>query len=117
MTWYVYILTSLSTNPTTPQRLTPQPQPPKKRGGSSSATASKRPKARQSKLAKENDVSGEEENEIKEVFHLFSIPHEDFPDEKEGVIPREDVRKALVYDMIHPLALPVPVPLGKSNTC
>lgn len=81
-------------------------QPPKKHGGSSSATAaaaSKRPKARQSKLAKENDVSGEEETEIKEVFHLFSISHEDFPDEKEGVIPREDVRKALVYVSLAPL--------------
>lgn len=83
-------------------------QPPKKRGGSSSAAAAttpKRPKARQSKLAKENDVSGEEETEIKEVFHLFSTSHEDFPDEKEGVIPREDVRKALVYG--HPSSLPL----------
>ncbi|KAL3474122.1 hypothetical protein BJX99DRAFT_232216 [Aspergillus californicus] len=54
------------------------------------------PKKRQSKLAKENDISGEEESEIKEVFHLFSEPNEEFPNEKEGVIPREDVRKALV---------------------
>ncbi|KAL4802169.1 hypothetical protein BDV18DRAFT_147635 [Aspergillus unguis] len=71
--------------------------PPKKRSApSSSAPAPKKPKARQSKLAKENDISGEEEGEIKEVFHIFSEKNEDFPDEKEGVIAREDVRKALV---------------------
>ncbi|KAJ5782681.1 hypothetical protein N7457_004455 [Penicillium paradoxum] len=61
--------------------------PPKKRGAaSSSAPAPKRGRA--SKLAKENNITAEEENEIKEVFHLFSDKHADFPDEKEGVIPR-----------------------------
>ncbi|PLN86883.1 hypothetical protein BDW42DRAFT_157887, partial [Aspergillus taichungensis] len=66
--------------------------PPKKRATPSTAPK----KTRASKLARENDISAEEENEIKEAFHLFSAPHEDFPDEKEGVIPQEDVRKALV---------------------
>ncbi|KAL4901668.1 hypothetical protein BDW74DRAFT_159898 [Aspergillus multicolor] len=71
--------------------------PPKKRSAPSAASsAPKKPKARQSKLAKENDISGEEENEIKEVFHIFSEKSDEFPDEKEGVIAREDVRKALV---------------------
>ncbi|RAL14542.1 EF-hand superfamily Ca2+-modulated protein [Aspergillus homomorphus CBS 101889] len=73
--------------------------PPKarKRGPpASSATPSSAPKrARQSKLAKENDISAAEENEIKEVFHLFSTDADEFPDEKEGVIPIEDVKKAL----------------------
>ncbi|KAF7118879.1 hypothetical protein CNMCM5793_008511 [Aspergillus hiratsukae] len=68
--------------------------PPKKR--SAPATSSAPKKARQSKLAKENDISAEEESEIKEVFHLFSTTAAEFPNEKEGVIPREDVRKALV---------------------
>ncbi|KAM0088963.1 hypothetical protein ACP6JD_007724 [Aspergillus fumigatus] len=68
--------------------------PPKKR--SAPATPSAPKKARQSKLAKENDISAEEESEIKEVFHLFSTTAEEFPNEKEGVIAREDVRKALV---------------------
>lgn len=72
-------------------------QPPKKRSAPSTAPTSAPKKARQSKLAKENDISGEEEGEIKEVFHIFSEKNEDFPDEKEGVIAREDVRKALVY--------------------
>ncbi|KAL2838830.1 hypothetical protein BJY01DRAFT_32855 [Aspergillus pseudoustus] len=69
--------------------------PPKKRSAPSASSPAPK-KARQSKLAKENDISGEEENEIKEVFHLFSEPNEKFAKEKEGVIEREDVRKALV---------------------
>ncbi|BCS19406.1 EF-hand superfamily Ca2+-modulated protein [Aspergillus puulaauensis] len=69
--------------------------PPKKRSAPSASSSAPK-KARQSKLAKENDISGEEENEIKEVFHIFSEPNEEFPNEKEGVIAREDVRKALV---------------------
>ncbi|PLB44250.1 hypothetical protein P170DRAFT_430154 [Aspergillus steynii IBT 23096] len=69
--------------------------PPKKRSAPSAGSAPKR--ARQSKLAKENDVTGEEENEIKEVFHIFSTKNDEFKNEKEGVIPCEDVRKALVY--------------------
>ncbi|KAJ5713493.1 uncharacterized protein N7483_010674 [Penicillium malachiteum] len=69
--------------------------PTKRRGApSSSSTGPKR--ARPSKLAKENNISAEEENEIKEVFQLFADENEEFSDEKEGVIPREDVRKALV---------------------
>ena len=81
-------------------------QPPKRRGSaksgtrnspSASASASTPKKPRQSKLAKENEISGAEENEIKEVFHLFSAKQEGFEGEKEGVIPRGDVRKALVY--------------------
>ncbi|KAJ5328329.1 EF-hand superfamily Ca2+-modulated protein [Penicillium brevicompactum] len=68
--------------------------PPKRRGAASSAPAPKRGRA--SKLAKENNITAEEENEIKEVFHMFSHQNEEFPDEKEGVLPREDVRKALV---------------------
>jgi Ca2+-binding EF-hand superfamily protein len=76
--------------------LTPA-QPPKKRGAATSSSAPAAPKrGRASKLAKENNITAEEENEIKEVFHLFSDKNADFPDEKEGVIPREDVRKALV---------------------
>ncbi|KAJ5098265.1 hypothetical protein N7532_005266 [Penicillium argentinense] len=73
----------------------PAPKPPKRRGAPASSSATPK-KARQSKLAKENNISAEEENEIKEVFQLFADAHDDFPGEKEGVIPREDVRKAMV---------------------
>ncbi|KAJ5312625.1 EF-hand superfamily Ca2+-modulated protein [Penicillium antarcticum] len=69
--------------------------PPKKRGAPANTSALPK-RGRASKLAKENNISAEEENEIKEVFQLFAAPNEAFPDEKEGVIPREDVRKALV---------------------
>ncbi|KAJ9298456.1 hypothetical protein DTO271G3_3423 [Paecilomyces variotii] len=69
--------------------------PPKRRGGGAAAAATPR-KGRQSKLAKENDITAEEENEIKEAFHLFSTVNEEFEDEKEGVIRTQDVRRALV---------------------
>ncbi|KAF7586037.1 hypothetical protein BBP40_009654 [Aspergillus hancockii] len=69
--------------------------PPKKRGAPASSSSAPK-KQRQSKLAKENDISADEENEIKEVFHLFSSTRPEFKNEKEGVIAREDVRKALV---------------------
>jgi hypothetical protein len=71
-------------------------QPPKKRSAQTASSSGPK-KARQSKLAKENNISGEEENEIKEVFNIFSEANEEFPDEKDGVVAREDVRKALVY--------------------
>ncbi|KAF3385360.1 Centrin-2 [Penicillium rolfsii] len=72
--------------------------PPKRRGApaSSSTTAATAPRRTRSKLAKENDITAEEENEIKEVFQLFADVNEDFPAEKDGVMPREDVRKAMV---------------------
>lgn len=70
-------------------------QPPKKSASNPNTTTTPR-NQRQSKLAKEHSLSNSEEAEIKEVFHIFSAPHEDFPQEREGVIPREDVRKALV---------------------
>lgn len=50
------------------------------------------PKARQSKLAKENGITAAEEEEIKAAFHLFS---RDMKGEKEGVIPIDDVRRAM----------------------
>ncbi|KAK2748110.1 hypothetical protein FQN57_001233 [Myotisia sp. PD_48] len=69
--------------------------PPKRRGAPSTGPKEKKP--RLSKLAKENDITNEEEAEIKEAFHLFSIQdHEDYPAQKEGVIATKDVRRALV---------------------
>jgi hypothetical protein len=64
-----------------------------RRGGG----AAKERKRRQSKLAKENDISAEEENEIKEAFQLFASKNAEFKDEKEGVMQTADVRRALVY--------------------
>jgi Ca2+-binding EF-hand superfamily protein len=79
-------------------------QPPKRRGApasSSTTTTNTAPRRTRSKLAKENDITAEEENEIKEVFQLFADANEDFPTEKDGVMPREDVRKAMVYAVSH----------------
>ncbi|KAI1261231.1 hypothetical protein F5Y18DRAFT_206181 [Xylariaceae sp. FL1019] len=51
------------------------------------------PKERQSKLAKEHNISARDEREIKEAFALFAEPMDG---EKEGVIPSKDVRRAMV---------------------
>ncbi|KAL2266379.1 hypothetical protein VTJ83DRAFT_5731 [Remersonia thermophila] len=71
--------------------------PPRRRqpgaGASSSAAATPRSSARQSKLAKEHNITAEEEAEIREAFSLFAEPMEG---EKDGVIPIGDVRRALI---------------------
>lgn len=67
-------------------------QPAKSRAPSLAADATA-PKARQSKLAKEHNISAQEETEIKEAFGLFSQP---MKGEKEGIIPVGDVRKAMM---------------------
>ncbi|KAI0490700.1 EF-hand [Xylaria cf. heliscus] len=64
--------------------------PPKRKAAAAAAAA---PKERQSKLAKEHNISAREEREIKEAFALFAEPMDG---EKEGVIPTKDVRRAMV---------------------
>ncbi|PHH52528.1 Centrin-1 [Ceratocystis fimbriata CBS 114723] len=51
------------------------------------------PRQRLSKLAKEHNVTAQEESEIREAFSLFSEP---MKGEKDGVIPTPDVRAAMV---------------------
>ncbi|KAI0852225.1 calmodulin [Daldinia vernicosa] len=65
--------------------------PPKRKAATTTAAAA--PKEKQSKLAKEHNISAREEREIKEAFALFAEPAEG---EKEGVIPIKDVRRAMV---------------------
>jgi hydroxyacylglutathione hydrolase len=75
---------------------------------SSSRSADHAPKAaRQSKLAKEHNISAAQENEIREAFGLFAQPAEG---EKEGLLPIRDVKKALVCVISSPAFSP-PVPL------
>jgi hypothetical protein len=50
-------------------------------------------KARQSKLAKEHNITAQEEREIREAWSLFVEPMEG---EKEGIIPIGDVRRAMM---------------------
>jgi hydroxyacylglutathione hydrolase len=67
----------------------PEKQPPKRKAGGPSTA----PKPRQSKLAKEHNVSAQEEGEIKEAFGLFAEPMDG---EKNGVLPIHDVKSALM---------------------
>ncbi|KAI0459801.1 hypothetical protein F5B21DRAFT_198298 [Xylaria acuta] len=66
---------------------------PPKRKAAGPAAKDAAPKERQSKLAKEHNISAREEREIKEAFALFAEPMDG---EKEGVIPTKDVRRAMV---------------------
>ncbi|KAK2481147.1 hypothetical protein H9L39_06786 [Fusarium oxysporum f. sp. albedinis] len=65
--------------------------PPKRKAPATSATAA--PKARQSKLAMEHNVTAQEEGEIREAFSLFAEPMDG---EKHGVLPIDDVKSALI---------------------
>ncbi|KAL7625418.1 hypothetical protein AAE478_004638 [Parahypoxylon ruwenzoriense] len=65
-----------------------QERPPKRKAPGDSA-----PREKQSKLAKEHNISAREEREIKEAFALFAEPMDG---EKEGVIPTKDVRRAMI---------------------
>ncbi|KAK4992265.1 hypothetical protein LTR66_001243 [Elasticomyces elasticus] len=69
---------------------------PPKRRAPAIEPKTKPAKKRVSKLAKENDITAEEEAEILEAFSLFAVQHGDYDDEKEGVIPTEDVRRCLI---------------------
>ncbi|KAI0598055.1 EF-hand [Biscogniauxia sp. FL1348] len=68
--------------------------PPRKRKTTTAEDSS--PKERQSKLAKEHNISAREEREIREAFALFAEPGGDDDDGDEGVIPTKDVRRAMV---------------------
>ncbi|PTB62867.1 EF-hand [Trichoderma citrinoviride] len=64
--------------------------PPKRKSGGPPTAPSK---PRQSKLAKEHNVSAQEEAEIKEAFSLFAEPMDG---EKNGVLPIGDLKSALI---------------------
>lgn len=67
--------------------------PPKRK--QPAASTSKPPQKRRSKLAKENDLSADEEAEIQEAFALFAAQNKS-AESKEGVISRTDVRRCLI---------------------
>jgi Ca2+-binding EF-hand superfamily protein len=72
------------------------PQAPKRKQPAAAAPTTKAPSKRRSKLAKEYDLTAEEELEIQETFSLFSQSHPDYSTSKEGVIPTNDVRRCLI---------------------
>ncbi|CAD6506041.1 BgTH12-06973 [Blumeria graminis f. sp. triticale] len=71
-------------------------QPAKRRRRSPAAST-----ARPSKLARENNLSAAEEQEIQAAFTLFAIPHQNSSHQKvtgptDGVLPVADVRRVLI---------------------
>jgi len=71
-------------------------QPPRKKAAASSKSSTPAKQSRRSKLAKENDITAEEEAEIKEAWNLFRQDGvKNFEDEKDGVIRTGDVRHAM----------------------
>ncbi|KAI8230258.1 hypothetical protein K4K57_006764 [Colletotrichum sp. SAR 10_99] len=75
-----------------PAQLTLPSQPAKRKPPTAASADPPRPRA--SKLAKEHNISAQEEREIREAFSLFAEPMRGYG--KEGVIPTSDVRSALV---------------------
>ena len=69
-------------------------KPSKRKAPSTTTDASTTTTAPRSKLAKEHNITGIEENEIKEAFSLFSEP---LKGEKHGVLPTKDIKQAMVY--------------------
>ncbi|KAI5368119.1 Putative EF-hand domain pair protein [Septoria linicola] len=66
--------------------------PPKRKAAAASSSAPKQPSKRRSKLAKENDITAEEEAEIEEAFALFcSTSDSDTP-----TIRTIDLRRCLI---------------------
>lgn len=70
-------------------------QPPKRKQPAAGASAAKPPAKRRSKLAKENDITAEEEAEIQEAYNIFRQEPEEI-DSKDGAIPTADVRRCLI---------------------
>ncbi|KAM0722352.1 hypothetical protein Q7P37_001793 [Cladosporium fusiforme] len=69
--------------------------PPKRKQPAASASAAKPPAKRRSKLAKENDITADEEAEIQEAYNIFRQDPEEI-DSKDGAIPTADVRRCLI---------------------
>ena len=67
-------------------------QPPKRR--TTAAATESAPKGRRSKLARENEITAEQEVEIREAWGMFSQPKERL---KEGVLPMGDMRRFFMY--------------------
>ncbi|KIV87898.1 hypothetical protein PV11_03414 [Exophiala sideris] len=74
----------------------PRKTPAKGKASAAKGKAVEAPKSRRSKLAKENEITAEEEAEIKEAWNLFRLDDvEEYEDEKEGVIRTTEVKTAL----------------------
>jgi Ca2+-binding EF-hand superfamily protein len=78
-------------------------QPPRKKPTASAVAKGKQPaKPRRFKLAQENDISAEDEREIREAWQLFSQEGIDGYEDEKGVIRTSDVRKCMTAQGIAP---------------
>lgn len=72
-------------------------QPPRRRGAPAAAAIAEPSKPRLTKLAKENNITNEQESEIREAFLLFAVEVvPEFKEEKMGVMKVDDVRRCLM---------------------
>jgi Ca2+-binding EF-hand superfamily protein len=97
--WWPFQLWWVSQNKYHRQSSNTHIQPPKRSkaaAGKAATAAATAPKKRASKLAKENNITADQENEILEAFALFAITDNPDHDEKEGVLRTEDVRRCLI---------------------
>ncbi|KYK55652.1 calmodulin [Drechmeria coniospora] len=78
---------------------------PPKRKSNAAGGAAKKAATRLSKLAREHNVTAQEEGEIREAWSLFSEP---LDGERDGVLPVDDVKSALTYVVNRPLRPPFP---------
>lgn len=75
--------------------------PPKRKQPAASTSAAKPTQKRRSKLAKENDITADEEAEIQDAFELFAARNKG-QETKESVIAAKDVRRCLIALNIPP---------------
>ncbi|KAK5939078.1 hypothetical protein PMZ80_008381 [Knufia obscura] len=71
--------------------------PPKRKAPATTTPKPKAaPKSRRSKLAKDNNLTTEDEREILEAWHIYSdLSISNYSDEKEGVIPTSKVKTVM----------------------
>jgi len=77
--------------------------PPKKKGAATAKAAKAAAKGRRSKLAKDNDLSIEDERVIQEAWAIYREDSaEGYEDEKEGVVPTSKVQMVMRALGIYP---------------
>lgn len=69
--------------------------PPKRKRTAPQPSTSAPPKPKLSRLAKQNNITAAQEDEIREAFSLYKVDHRDYADEAEGVLEIKDTRHVL----------------------
>lgn len=79
---------------------------PKRKRAAPQPSTSAAPRPKLSRLAKQNNVTAAQEEEIREAFSLYKVDHKDYADSAEGVLETKNVRHCLT-------ALGVKIPRGE----